>query len=326
MSNIATRLINLILLMQRKPNQKAGKLADELGVSVRTVHRYFSMLDEMGIPIYSERGPEGGFSLVRGYKMPPLVFTPEEAVAVYLGVNLVEEMWGQLYQSAARGALAKLDSLLPDEQRHEAAWAQRALFATGMHRADLEKLAPNLERLRRGAREHRQVRMTYQSRSSPEPRARDLDPYALVHRWGWWYVVGFCHLRQDVRTFRVDRILDSALLDTTFDPRADFDLQTYLANEPGTQPLLTVQLRFTPEARNAALENRSYWEMVEEQANGAVLVTFKAPTLEWAASTALAYGPIVEVLEPAELRQVVSSWAKGIAEKYASDNPTQRAD
>ncbi len=96
MTNTATRLITLIMLLQRKPNQKATELAKELGVSVRSLHRYMSMLDELGIPVYSERGPHGGFSLVRGYKIPPLVFTPEEAVAVYLGTSLVERMVGQV--------------------------------------------------------------------------------------------------------------------------------------------------------------------------------------------------------------------------------------
>jgi predicted DNA-binding transcriptional regulator YafY len=150
--NTATRLITLIMLMQRQPNQKAGELARLLGVSIRSVHRYMAMLDEMGIPVYSERGPYGGFSLLRGYKMPPLIFTPEEAVAVHLGTGLVKELWGQMYQDAAQGALAKLDNVLPDEQRHEIAWARRTLLATGMHRSDADMVAPLLESLRRAAR------------------------------------------------------------------------------------------------------------------------------------------------------------------------------
>ena len=85
MPNPATRLITLIMLLQRKPNQKAHELAEQLGVSVRTVQRYILMLDDMGIPVYAERGPYGGYALVRGYKMPPLVLTPEEAVRVLLG-------------------------------------------------------------------------------------------------------------------------------------------------------------------------------------------------------------------------------------------------
>ena len=133
MANTAARLITLIMLLQRRPNQKAADLAGQLGVSVRTVHRYINMLDEMGIPVYSERGPYGGFSLVRGYCMPPLVLSPPEAVAVYLGTSLVVEMWGEIYRDAAQGALAKLDNVLPDEQRNEVAWARRTLLATGMH-------------------------------------------------------------------------------------------------------------------------------------------------------------------------------------------------
>src|SRR5512136_907810 len=88
MANTATRLITLIMLLQRQPSQKAAELADRLRVTVRTLHRCMAMLDEMGIPIYSERGPHGGFNLVRGYRMAPLVFTPEEAVAVYQGTSL----------------------------------------------------------------------------------------------------------------------------------------------------------------------------------------------------------------------------------------------
>jgi len=318
MSNTATRLITLIMLLQRRPNQKAAELASQLGVSVRTIQRYIAMLDEMGIPIYSERGPYGGYSLVRGYKMPPLVFTPGEAVAVYLGASLVGEMWGQLYQDAARGALAKLDNVLPDEQRHEVAWARRTLLATGMHRADWTPLAPLLEKLRRAARERRRVTMVYRSRNQPQPLRRDLDPYALIHRWGWWYVIGHCRLRGAIRSFRVDRIVELTLLGQTFDVPADFDVREYLAAEPYTQPRVHVRMRFTPQAALLALDDRAFWETVDEQPDGSVVVTFAAPDLEWPARVALGYGPHAVVLEPDELRCLVSERARAIAAQYAS--------
>ncbi len=317
MPNTATRLITLIMLLQRKPNQKAADLAEELGVSLRTVHRYFGMLDEIGVPVYAERGPHGGFSLVRGYRMPPLVFTPQEAAAVTLGVGLVEELWGQLYQEAARGALAKLDQVLPDDQRHEIAWARRALLATGMHRTDLEILAPVLEVLRQAVRDHIRVRMDYQSRDQAKPSQREMDPYALVHRWGWWYVIGYCRLREGLRTFRVDRIASLELLPAPFEIPADFDLRAYLAQEPGTQPLIEVQMRFRPEAARLAFDNQTYWQRLEPQTDGSVLVTFAAPDLIWAASTTLAYGPVVEVLSPAEVRETVIEWAQAVVKSYA---------
>lgn len=320
MPNTATRLITLIMLLQRQSNRKASDLAAELGVSVRTLHRYLLDLNEMGIPVYSERGPYGGFSLVRGYKMPPLVLTPEEATAVALGTGMVEELWGQLYREAAHGALAKLENLLPEEQLHEVTWARKSLVATGMNRADLAALAPVLEKLRRAVRESRRVRMDYGTASQPHPERRELEAYALVHRWGWWYVIGYCRKRKEVRTFRVDRIAGLWLLESHFDPPADFNLKDYLAGEPRGQTLVRVRLRFDRQSAGTALGNRSYWESLEEQADGSVEVTFCAPTMEWAASTCLAYGPAVEVVEPDELRQVVLEWILEISRKYERKN------
>src|ERR671922_3009930 len=147
MANTASRLITLIMLLQRQPNQTASQLAQALDVSVRTVQRYMTTLDEMGIPIYAERGPYGGYALVRGYKMPPLVFTPEETAAIYLGTSFLEQIWGRLYQEAARGALAKLDNVLPDEQRREVAWAREAVLAIDTNWADPNLSVPYLERL-----------------------------------------------------------------------------------------------------------------------------------------------------------------------------------
>lgn len=316
MSNTATRLITLIFLLQNQPNQKASELANRLGVSLRTIHRYFEMLDEMGIPVYTERGPYGGFSLVRGYKMPPLVFSLEESVAIVLGTGMVEEMWGELYREAARGALAKLENLLPDEQVREVAWARQSLIATGMHRTSLEAQTPTLEKLRRAIREHRSVSMNYQSSQVPHPSQRELDPYVLIHRWGWWYVVGFCHVHQAFRTFRVDRISEIALMDKTFNISSDFDLQSHLKKEYQSQPQFKARLRFERDFANLVTGNQSYWETVETQSDGSVKVTFSAPTLEWAASTTLAYGPAAEVLEPPELRLMVTEWIEATARKY----------
>jgi predicted DNA-binding transcriptional regulator YafY len=316
MSNTATRLITLIFLLQNQPNQKASELAGKLGVSLRTVHRYFEMLDEMGIPIYAERGPYGGFSLVRGYKMPPLVFTLEEAVALVLGTGMVEELWGQLYRESARGALAKLENLLPEEQIREVAWARRSLVTTGMNRANLDALAPTLEKLRRAVRERRRVTIYYRSNTNPHPESRDLDPYVLVHRWGWWYTIGYCHLRHEMRTFRVDRIESSNLTDQVFQTDPNFNVQKYLEQEMKSQPQIQIRLRFDPEGAHMAQQNRAYWESMEVQTDGTILVTMNMPDLYWAASTVMAYGPLVTVLEPEALRQMVAQWSQAVIAKY----------
>jgi len=319
MANTATRLITLIMLLQQRPNQKASTLAHELGISVRTLHRYLAMLDDMGIPIYSERGPHGGFSLVRGYKLPPLVFTPEEAVALYLGICQVRALWGELYCDAASGALAKLQNILPEEQQAEVAWARRALVTTHMHRADFARLIPLLEKLRRATREHRCVTMLYQSHSRPNPLERVLDPYALVFRWGWWYVVGYCHVREEIRSFRVDRIIELALSDQPFSMPDEFNVYDYLASElESEQSGILVRLRFTPEAAVIARGDMNYWDTLEEQPDGSVIVSFKTTELEYTAHMAMGFGPGVLVLEPEELRKLVAEKLRATADQYYS--------
>lgn len=315
MTNTATRLITLIMLLQRQPNQTAAQLAQELDVSVRTVQRYMTMLDEMGIPIYAERGPYGGYALVRGYKMPPLVFTPQEAVAVYLGTSLLEQVWGRLYQEAGRGALAKLDNVLPDEQRREVAWARQTLLAMGMHQADPGITAPYLEKLWEALHERQRVRLLYRGQNQAETSQRDVDPYVLVHGWGRQYCLGYCHLRQGIRTFRVDRILDLQLLAQPFEIPADFDLQTYVASQPYFQRRLQVRLHFAPEAALQALDNRSHWDSLEEQPDSSIIVTFEVPDIEVAVLITMSYGYLARVLEPAELRELVRERAKGMADR-----------
>ena len=316
MTNVATRLITLILILQNKPNQKASDLAGKLGISVRTLHRYFEMLDEMGIPVYAERGPYGGFSLVRGYKLPPLIFSIEEAVAVYMGTNLVSETWGELYRDAAQGAMAKIENILPNEQRDEINWARRSLVTTNLYRADLASLSPIMERLRSAAREHRQISMVYQSQVNSKPGKRKIDPYALMFRAGWWYVVGYCHLRTALRTFRVDRIQKLDILNRTFVIPDDFDIHAYLEKEFKNQPTVQARLRFIPEAAHMVTGNRSMWESIKENPNGSMDVTLTAPDLHWLASMTLSFANWVIVLEPQELRDMVRDWTQSIAAQY----------
>jgi len=316
MTNTATRLISLILLLQSRPNRKASELAAELGVSIRTVHRYFEMLDELGIPLYSERGPNGGFSLVRGYKMPPLILSPDEAVAVGLGATLVEEMWGALYRDAARGALAKLENLLPDDQRSEIAWARRSLVTAGLRRAELGSIQDTLGTLRQALRETRRVSLTYEALSRAEPTCREFDLYALAFRWGHWYAAGFCQLRQALRLLRVDRIRGVKMLAEVYDIPTGFDPRAFLDTEEQPAPAILARLRFAPQAAGFVRDASIGWSNITEQPDGSLEATLPAADLQFAASMAISFGPMVTILEPTELISLVLDWAKVITSRY----------
>lgn len=316
MTNPATRLLTLIGLLQKKSNQKAADLAAALNVSVRTLHRYLAMLEEMGLPVMSERGPHGGFSLVRGYRMPPLILSPDEAAAVTLGTSLVKEVWGELLAESAHSALTKLMNVMPHEQLSEIEEARRSMGVIGLTRAAPGALDPLLQTLRQGMRESRQIEISYRSRQQLVFTRRVIEPYGLTYRWGWWYVVSFCQTRQDIRSFRVDRMGSAKLLDGRFARPADFDLEQFLKSESYFNSGLTITLRFRPDGVHLAEDNRYSWETMDSQPDGSLLVTYTTPDIHWASSLALSFGAHVEVLGPAELRTHIADQIQSLANVY----------
>ncbi|HSR31384.1 MAG TPA: YafY family protein [Anaerolineae bacterium] len=320
MPNVATRLISIILMLQRRGTLKACELAEELGVSERTVHRYMGMLDELGIPIYSERGPYGGFSLVRGYKLPPLIFTPEEATALYLGAELVRDILGASYSDAAVGATAKLDNVLPDALLQEVKQVQRGLLVTGWLRRDYGPWAPILDDLRRCVARRQRILLIYLS-FRQEITERRMDPYALALQWGNWYLVGLCHLRGDLRTFRVDRIQKVVPADETFEVPADFSAREYLLRMAQERPATyyRVAVRFDPEVAHIVRERQEEWQELSEQEDGSVILAFDASDLAWPCRWVLTYQDNATVLGPPELAAMVRDAAQAIAARYADD-------
>lgn len=320
MANVATRLISIILILQRRGTIKACELAEELSVSERTIHRYMTMLDEMGIPIYSERGPYGGFSLVRGYKLPPLVFTPEEATALYLGSELVKDIWGASYYDAAVAATAKLDNVLPEALLQEVKQAQRGLVVTGWMRRDYGPWAPILDDLRRCVARRRQVQLTYES-FRRQVTKRTVDPYALALQWGNWYLAGYCHLRGDLRTFRVDRIQKVEPTPETFEVPPDFDAREYLQRMAEERPATyyRVAVRFDPEVAHIVRERQEEWQDLTEHGDGSVTLTFDASELAWPCRWVLTYQDKATVIGPPELAAMVRDAAQAIAACYADD-------
>jgi predicted DNA-binding transcriptional regulator YafY len=320
MANVATRLISIILMLQSRGTLKASELAEELEVSERTIHRYMGMLDEMGIPIYSERGPYGGFSLVRGYKLPPLVFTPEEATVLYLGAELVKDIWGQSYHDAAVAATAKLDNVLAEAMLQEVRQAQSGLIVTGWLRRDYGPWAPILDDLRRCVAQKRQVRLTYRS-FRQQTTERIVDPYALALQWGNWYLAGHCHLRGDLRTFRVDRVQGVEPTGQVFEMPPDFDAREYLLRMAEERPATyyRVAVRFDPDVAHIVRERHEEWQELTDHEDGSVTLAFEASDLAWPCRWVLTYQDKATVVGPPELAARVRDAAQAIAARYEDD-------
>ena len=315
MSNVATRLLSLIMLLQSQRRWKAAELAQELNVSERTVLRYMNMIEEMGIPIYSERGPYGGFSLVRGYRLPPLLFTAEEATVLYMGANLMRELWGQTYHEAVTAVTAKLDNVLPDELRQEVATARQSLLVSGLTARDYRPLESTIHLLRQCIGEHHCVDLAYRGYDGHETR-RQVEPYALALYGGLWYLVAFCRLRGELRTFRVDRMRNAQRMDDGFARPADFDARRFLSEAFRYESHYQVAVHVPPAMTQRLQEQFGQWMSIQELPDGPTEVRFGAATLEWATSWVLGLGPDAIVMDPPELAERVRDAAAGIVARY----------
>ncbi len=315
MSNVATRLLSMIFLFQSRRQWTVSELSTELDVSNRTVHRYIGMLEEMGIPLYAERGPYGGFSLLRTYKLPPLIFTPEEATVLYMGASLVQDIWGKPFRDAVTGVTAKLDNVLPDDIREEVQRSQRSLVVmTGTSR-DYSPFHGLMATLRDCMADGKQVRMRYHSFSRMETD-RVVDPYALSFRWGNWYLIGYCHMRKEKRTFRIDRINHLEALNRSFKLPQDFDAKAYLEKTMTWENRYVVVVQMDREVAETMRERETDWMRVSDNPDGSVTVRFDVDDFNWAAGWVLSWGKHAKALAPPELIERVKQAAQDLLRQY----------
>ncbi len=325
MANVATRLLSLIMMLQSRPSWKASELAKELKVSERTIHRYMGMLEEMGIPLYTERGRYGGFSLVRGYKLPPLIFTAEEATVLYMGANLVRDVWGQTYDDAATAVTAKLDNVLPDDLRAEVAQLQQHLAVGRLAARDYRPWESTIHTLRQCIIDRHCVRLTYHGIARQEETERVVEPYGLAFQWGQWYLAGFCRLRQDMRTFRIDRIQQIEPLAEAFTVPGDFDAREYLQRAMQYESPHRVVVHLDACVAQSVREWDSNWLEITDHDDGSISVQFGTTDLNWATGWVLSYGAAAKALEPPELVKRVRTAAESVLQRYNGSDANRRA-
>ena len=302
-----TRLLAVLALLQTHQQMSGAEIARRLEVDVRTVRRYITSLQDMGVPVEGERGAHGAYYLGRGSKMPPLMFTNEEAVALILGLRVIREFRFPVNIVAIEGAFAKTERVLPESLLQQVRALQSSItFNMSNYGGSPPPLLDDntLVTLSTAAQERHRVGLVYRSWGD-KMTERCFDPYGVVYNEGYWYTVGHCHLRQDLRTFRLDRIESIAKHDERFDDPGSLDLLSYvlsaIANVPGPYQVEVV-LKTTMDMAQAHIPR--YVGTLEACAEG-VIMRRATPNLEWVAMLLLSFDFPVEVKQPDELRSIL---------------------
>ncbi|MFF3511979.1 helix-turn-helix transcriptional regulator [Streptomyces sp. NPDC002573] len=211
------RLLQLLSLLQTPREWPGGELAERLGVSRRTVRRDIDRLRELGYPVQASRGADGGYRLVAGKAMPPLVLDDEEAVAIAVGLRAGAGHAVEGVEEASVRALAKLEQVLPGRLRHRVATLQAA--TTALTSGDGASIAPEtLTVIASTIAGGERLRFAYRAKDGTESR-RLAEPYRLVSTGRRWYLVAYDLERDDWRTFRVDRVSAPFATGVRFTPR-----------------------------------------------------------------------------------------------------------
>ncbi|MGY0485982.1 helix-turn-helix transcriptional regulator [Streptomyces sp. WG-D5] len=211
------RLLSLLSLLQTPREWPGGELADRLGVSRRTVRRDIDRLRDLGYPVQATLGADGGYRLVAGKALPPLVLDDEEAVAIAVGLRAGAGHAVEGVEEASVRALAKLEQVLPSRLRHRVATLQTATIP--LTSGDGATIAPEtLTVIASAAAGSERLRFHYRARDTAESR-RLVEPHRLVSTGRRWYLVAYDIDRDDWRTFRVDRVSEPFATGARFAPR-----------------------------------------------------------------------------------------------------------
>ncbi len=226
MSQLA-RLISLLTILQSKRLITATELSEKYGVSIRTVYRDIRKLEEAGVPIITLEGK--GYSIMEGYFLSPIRFDQNEVNAMITAEKIVAKSKNQSLIKHFNDALTKIKSTFKSQMQIKSELLESKMFVLSTSKNNIENKA--LSKMQMAITDFYMVKLKYQKANSDKVSEREIEPLAIYSYNDIWIVIAWCHLRNDYRSFRLDRIQEFRLLSKHFEDRA-FDIRSYFAACP----------------------------------------------------------------------------------------------
>jgi predicted DNA-binding transcriptional regulator YafY len=319
MTRPTAHVLTLLELLQSGGTRTAAELASRLRVDERTVRRYVDHLIDLDVPVASVRGRYGGYRLAPGYRLPPLMLTDEEALAVLLGL-VAGRRAGLMTAAGAASetAAAKIRRVLPARLAGQLEAVLGSLAFTARSGESSAPEAAVLLAIADAVRHHRPVQVRYTAADGGRSE-RTLHPYGLVAHSGRWYVTGADPGIGEDRTFRLDRIADARILPGSFDPPAGLDPAQRVLSGFATAPyrhhvILRIngtaeQVRARLPASVATVTDAPPAPGEDQRTGGWLRVELRAERLDWLPPLLAALDLPFTIEQPAELRELVAALA-----------------
>lgn len=316
------RVLTVLEILQARDFVSGAELAERLEVDLRTVQRYIVRLKDLHIPVESSRGVGGAYRLRPGFRLPPLLLTNEEAFALSLGLRALRQIGLSAFAPATEGALAKLGRVLPETLRESVRTVEDVVAiepGPWVVSTSVQSLIDAASAIRTG----RRIRFAYRSHDGSASH-RHIEPYAVMHTDGRWYLIGHCLSRKALRTFRLDRVTDLEVSTATFSRPADFDARRHLQQSmPFVQSEYQIDVWIDlpiDEAERAFVP----WRVLTESENGGTRLRCGRDRLESFAAMLLGMPCRIVVHSPAEMRQVFRQLAQKAM--TAAEEPEEKAN
>ncbi|MBN7772651.1 helix-turn-helix transcriptional regulator [Clostridium aminobutyricum] len=312
-------MLAILWMLNSGVKMTAKQISEKLEINIRTVYRYIDALCASGVPIISDTGHNGGYSLLNNFIRAPLLFDMEEKKALLHAAVFAKEA-GYPLSEALGNATSKLKMYSNQEQ--ESILNHHLAGFEVMNRMVNPSIQPTLAELEQAVEKEFSVEIDYLTSREEQPKNRMIDPYGMVYWNNKWYTVAFCHLRNEIRSFRVDRVLLIKRTQIIFKrPEAfstrEFFMKNLLPDLVGKEGLISLIIEGRSEALNELCMHWFLGHHLKERTSSQAIFLFEEKSIHlYVPYFLLSYGKSIQIIEPLSLKERLVAIASELMEYY----------
>ena len=311
--NRIDRVSAILIQLQSRRVVKAADIAERFCISLRTVYRDVKTLEEAGIPIIGEAGVE--YSIMDGYRLPPVMFNREEATAFLTAEKFVEKLTDTSTTENYKSAMYKIKAILKTAEKNLLEDIDSNIEVLRSHARLAVDNKNHIQTLLNSIAQKKILAIDYFASHSQEHTKRNIEPIGIFYKDNYWHLIAFCLLRDAYRDFRVDRINKILVTENTFNSKHP-TLKAYIAATAKEQELDMVVIRVEKSIYSHLDYQKYYSGFVSEKTVGnQIEMTFLTASLEGFARWVMMFGDIAEIIMPDSLKERVGAIASSIAQK-----------